>query len=392
MAFLKLSRTVDRGNHWVATRDVAVGTVLFREHNLLVPFPGPSPSPDTVLVHNVKTLEKFYGSCTNAKAALEINDNGRRVPLCNSSDVGQHDSAYRQLAGIVNRNSWYDQLGVKTSFFNHGAPGNVAIATTGEHIVVVTTAPVARGECYTMAYTHPELFPHPDAYDGYLKNSAIPHDPVKRPIETLATPAKHTAAVDAIVGEVCLQPLTKSAEECLSLCERCARGVEQVAAFVNPSPPLAAFVNPSPPPVNHELLHIARRFVMEITNSFQWVKLCVGETGKAQRRRCSIVRAVNHTLTAHSDALFVASTAQFGVALHRLLPRVPADEAALWKSAAEDLFGPSTFEALQDAAKLFCGNCFESDMVLKSCARCGACYCSSECQKAHWKAHRRVCV
>ncbi|KAJ6488866.1 hypothetical protein C8R45DRAFT_993058 [Mycena sanguinolenta] len=39
-----------------------------------------------------------------------------------------------------------------------------------------------------------------------------------------------------------------------------------------------------------------------------------------------------------------------------------------------------------------CPNCGETAVDLKKCARClGVSYCSRECQKNHWKAHRPIC-
>lgn len=45
------------------------------------------------------------------------------------------------------------------------------------------------------------------------------------------------------------------------------------------------------------------------------------------------------------------------------------------------------------AAQEACGNCKKQSAILKACAKCKTTkYCDRECQKAHWKAHKKQCV
>ncbi|CAK4029829.1 Hypothetical predicted protein [Lecanosticta acicola] len=40
-----------------------------------------------------------------------------------------------------------------------------------------------------------------------------------------------------------------------------------------------------------------------------------------------------------------------------------------------------------------CGNCDKTDISLKKCAKCmSVSYCDRECQKSHWKTHKKVCA
>ena len=40
-----------------------------------------------------------------------------------------------------------------------------------------------------------------------------------------------------------------------------------------------------------------------------------------------------------------------------------------------------------------CGNCGRHEPTMSSCARCGLVYyCGKDCQSAHWKEHKPLCI